>query len=122
MRPFNLEEAKAGKPIQLDNGTPARFIAHVPELNQVIALLDTHETVKVSFWGEDGSYFNYWGYGEIPNKLVMVSVKKTVWVNLYSDICDRTCYWHDSEEIADKEQMDSVKRLGGKAFPIEIEE
>lgn len=31
LKEFNLEEAKAGAPIQTRDGRPAKFIAHVPE-------------------------------------------------------------------------------------------
>lgn len=42
MKPFNLEEAKAGKPIITRDGTEAKFIAHVPEAedNKVVILID----------------------------------------------------------------------------------
>lgn len=122
MKTFNLEEAKAGKPIQLDNGTPARFIAHVPELNQVIVYVDTYHTNKVSFWDEDGRYLNLWGYHDVSiEELVMIPVKKTVWVNIYPTNDGFAC-WHDSEEKANKELMEDPPRFGGKSYPIEIEE
>lgn len=123
MRPFNLEEAKAGKPFEIEYhpSFPIRFIAHVPELKHVVAYIDSHETVKVSFWSEDGDYLDLWNFGESSLKLVMTPVKKTVWVNIYPTNDGFAC-WHDSEEKANKELMEESPRLGGKAYPIEIEE
>jgi hypothetical protein len=34
VKPFNLEAAKAGQPIVCRDGTPARFLAHVPEADE----------------------------------------------------------------------------------------
>jgi len=31
MKPFDLEAAKRGEPIVCRDGTPAKFVAHVPE-------------------------------------------------------------------------------------------
>lgn len=36
MKPFNVEEAKAGKPIQLRCGKKAKFLLHVPEEKQIL--------------------------------------------------------------------------------------
>ena len=55
----------------------------------------------------------------IRNKydLVMVPKKRTVWVNLYP-----VSITYDTEEEADAAQVYDFKRLGGKAYPVEIEE
>lgn len=55
MKPFNLEKAKQGKPIQTRDGRKARFVAHVPEVvsvDRVIAVVEGIPYVVMS--GEDG--------------------------------------------------------------------
>ena len=57
MKPFNLEAAKQHHPIQTRNGSPAKFLMHVPEANneyRVVVLVDG-ETHSCS---EDGIYYS----------------------------------------------------------------
>ena len=59
MKPFDLEAAKRGEPIQLRDGTPCKFIAHVPEAiacERVIALLSGVETPNLLIRTEAGKY------------------------------------------------------------------
>lgn len=39
MKPFSLEEAKAGHPLITRDGRPAKFVAHVPSLHTHCCLL-----------------------------------------------------------------------------------
>ena len=50
--------------------------------------------------------------------LFMAPIKRTVWVNLYGRQLESVC--HSTEEDADKHA--SSDRIGGKAYPLEIEE
>ena len=55
MKPFDLEAAKRGEPIICRDGTPAKFIAHVPEANiseRVVALMGT----SIELFHESGMY------------------------------------------------------------------
>ena len=53
-----------------------------------------------------------------PARAVPAPVKRTVWVNLYGRQLESVC--HPTEEDADKHA--SPNRIGGKAYPLEIEE
>ena len=117
MKPFDLEAAKAGAPIVTRDGRPARFIAHVGEAQpsqRLVVLIDGGVYTKF----EDGSYLGRPGRGgETGNDLFMAPTKRAVWVNLYKQ---RTAVWHDTEKDADDRTRGN--RLGGRAWPIEIEE
>ena len=115
MKPFNLEAAKAGAPLVTCNGRPAKFIAHVAEAQpsqRLVVLIDGGVYTK----------FESGGYSKNPAHvssydLFMAPVKRTVWVNLYGGCA---AIWHDTEERADDGTHGN--RLGGRAWPIEIEE
>lgn len=117
MREFDLEAAKRGDPIVCRDGTPATFIAHVPE---------AHYTQRLVVLVGD----NIYGYLEsgqwtgIKNDhadLFMAPKKRTVWVNLYKS---KFAYHCDTEEEANKraKDTDTANRIGGRAWPVEIEE
>jgi len=120
MKPFNLEEAKAGKPLVTRDGRDAKFIAHVPESvdsSRVVIFLGNE--IYVSY--EDGSTYSK---DESGRDLFMKTVKKTVYVNMWRND-DFSSSWGESEteEIA---KIVAGRMLGKKIFaiaiPIEIEE
>ena len=117
MKPFDLEAAKAGAPIVTRDGRPAKFIAHVEEAHpsqRLLVLIDG--VVRMEF--DNGKYLGRGGRGgETDNDLFMAPTKRTVWVNFYEYGEGR---WHDTEERAD--DVAHSNRLGGRAWPIEIEE
>lgn len=83
MKPFNLEEAKAGKAVVTRDGREVRFIAHVPEANesqQVIVLVANSSNIAMSH--EDG---RIWGSFESELDLFMAPEKVSGWMNLYRD-------------------------------------
>ena len=115
MKPFDLEAAKAGAPLVTRDGRPAKFIAHVAEAQpsqRLVVLIDG--AVHTKF--ENGKYA---GSPDIvsDNDLFMAPVKRTVWVNVYG--CGGAT-WYDTETDAD--DCTRGNRLGGRAWPIEIEE
>ena len=115
MKPFNLEAAKAGAPIVTRDGQPAKFIAHVSEAHpsqRLVVLIDGGVYTKF----ESGKYAASPAYVS-DNDLFMAPVKRTVWVNLYEYGSAR---WHNTKCDADARAGDD--RLGGRAWPIEIEE
>lgn len=73
MRPFNLEEAKAGTPICDAGGRTVKFIAHVPEAlyfnSRVVVLIDGLVT----------------NVPETNNGLYMKPSKRPVWITIYKD-------------------------------------
>ena len=103
MKPFDLEAAKRGDPIVTSKGKILQFIG-VDSKGDVV--------------GEDAE-------GTISrhrhHDILMPPTKRIVWVNLYKD--GSTRYWYDSEEAANKKVILSAgERIGGKAYPVEIEE
>jgi hypothetical protein len=82
MKPFNLEAAKAGKPIQQRNGVMVRYIAHVPDAqihSRVVVMSENHKLV--SHRQEDGKYNSAGLVGDFD--LFMAPTKKTYWANVY---------------------------------------
>lgn len=80
LKTFNLEEARAGKPIVLRDGTPAKFVAVNP---------DAPLSQRVIFWLSTGYRFCYESgrcfdesHREYSMDLLMAPVAKTVWVNI----------------------------------------
>ena len=116
MKPFDLEAAKRGEPIQTRDGQPAKFIAHVPEATesqQVVVLIGN--TVRARY--PTGTFYDFEGGHD---DLFMAPRKRTVWVNLYPTHEGRVCYWYEMKEKADKASF--YKRIGNRAWPLEIEE
>jgi hypothetical protein len=72
MKPFDLQAAIAGAPIQTVEGTSVKFIAHVPEaeIDQRIIILAPWRSILC--------------YREDNKELVMTPVSKTYWVNVYA--------------------------------------
>lgn len=110
-RPFNLDEAKAGAPIQTRDGRPAKFIAHVPEARTytISALADGW----LCCYREDGRSSTSMADSDI----VMAPRKRTVWVNVY-EFGNASVY--KTREEAD--MFGAPSRIGNRAWPLEIEE
>ena len=111
MKPFDLEAAKRGEPIQCC-GMSAKFIAHEPEASPYQRVIFLGHGTQVYAVDENG--------GGSHHKLTMAPKKRTVWVNFYEQIA----YHYDSEQEADSDasQFTKMKRNGDKAYPVEIEE
>lgn len=112
MKPFDLEAAKAGAPIQVlcdDKWTDAHFVG-IGKHGHVVAQGDFR-------CGE----FSTW----TPSHLRMAPVKRTVYVNLYdqanpfSSKKGRFAVWHDSEEAARAASHEDTIAV---AVPVEIEQ
>ena len=122
--PFNLERARAGEPIVTRNGRKAKFIAYVPDaqlFNERVVFLLDH---RIKTTCADG--FSYPAH-ENKSDLFMAEKKRTVWVNILLRPNEMECAYHyESEEDADKDATvfcgANVLRIGGKAYPVEIEE
>lgn len=112
MKPFDLEKAIAGEPIVTRDGREAKFIAHVPDLmtHPIIVVIKGKliQMLECGKWCSDE---------ETITDLFMAPKKRTVWVNFY----DWTnANYFDSETEANDES--ACGRIGGKAYPVEIEE
>lgn len=78
VKPFNLEAAKKGEPIQTRDGRKAKFIAHVPDDPpgwRVVAKLDGNGTVTC--YGESGAFYIS---GCCDDDLFMATKTREAWV------------------------------------------
>jgi len=119
MRAFNLEEAKAGKPLVTRDGRDAKFIAHVPECtmtNRIIALISGKSVVFE--YSEKGIYVG--GDGKSGKDLFMKTKKE--FANLFLENIYGKWISYDSEEEAKKWAKLSNFEYVAIAVPIEIEE
>ena len=86
LKEFDLEAAKAGKPVCTRDGAKARIICFDAKSDApIIALITTDDGTEIAFdYLSDGTFFN----SENPdNDLIMLPEKKEGWVNVYRD-CD----------------------------------
>lgn len=81
MKPFNLEEAKAGKPIITRDGRKVKFVAYEPmaETHSVAVLIAGRKTLNVH--RTDGRFYDEDADSEID--LFMASVKQKVYTVVY---------------------------------------
>jgi len=121
MKSFDLEAAKRGEPIVTRNGINATFIAHVPELGELHRVLYTVPNNDYALsCTEDGRHYTN---SQSGYDLFMAPKKRTVWVNLYeSDPTFGLAGYYATEVAADNYSRRSSLRIGGKAYPVEIEE
>lgn len=120
MKPFNLEAAKAGAPIVSRDGEQMKFIAHVPEAcesHRVVVVSSTDGAVGLFY--ENGAYYSE---GQTSSDdLCMAPQKRTVWVNFYNSEFGPAATYFITEEKADRGDQQSSQRIGGKAYPVEID-
>lgn len=102
MESFNLEAAKAGNPIQFSNGVPCTFVG-----------------VRRNGWIAVEVGANNYLHSVKKYRLCMAPKKRTVWVNFGGGV---SALYYDTKEDADAANPYSYNRIGGKAYPVEIEE
>lgn len=100
MKPFNLEAAARGEPICITAGVNCKFIG-----------VDSKGWIVVE--DADGDFDSF-----VQSDLAMAPKKRTVWVNFHTN--PARAYYYNTSEEADDYQMHC--RIGGKAYPVEIEE
>ena len=88
MKPFNLEEAKAGKPVVTRDGRDVRILAfdYKTETNfyPLIGLVTlSNGTEKLEIWTNEGR--SWCSDGKADFDLFIKTEKKQGWVNLYRD-------------------------------------
>ena len=92
MKPFDLEAAKAGKPVCTRDGRKARIICFDKKgAYPIVALVnDYNEEEYIKNYDEFGKKFIG---GETSDDLMMLSEKKEGWVNVYHGltISERVC-------------------------------
>jgi hypothetical protein len=112
MKPFDLEAAKRGEPFQCC-GVSAKFVAHEPEAapyEQFIYMGHGNMILSASCNGRRNGH-----------QLEMAPKKRTVWVNFY-EACWMAQYFADKPTADLRHASATMPRLGGKAYPVEIEE
>ncbi len=117
MKPFDLEAAKRGEPLITRDGREAHFIAHTDKVTSAYKVL----TIINGDWHTFTEQGERHSGGMSTLDLFMAPRKRTVWANLYA-IHDThgKVHFHPSQEEAD--DAASHTRVGGRAWPLEIEE
>lgn len=115
MKPFNLQEALAGKPICDRQGRPCKVLAYEPALKGAYKLVALCADNTLNTFTDAGR-----SYHPVASDkdLFMVTTKKTVWLNIYPGAYEASV--HATEETADF--VAAPSRIGGKAYPVEIDE
>lgn len=115
MKPFNLEEAKAGEPLITREGESVKFICVEPDAHEDTRLLVLRNGRVLPLY-IDGTYNGPQAKFTSSGDVFMAPKKRTLWCNVYRGSASH----YDSEEEANNHGLPS--RLGGKAWPLEIEE
>lgn len=121
MKPFDLQAALSGEPVQTRDGAKVAFIAHdkgAPEHRRVLFRLADAE--HYFYAHEDGALTHAPGCRS-DRDLGMATKTREVWVNVF---IGGGASWHDSQASADALWTLKGKpgRFGNKARRIEIEE
>lgn len=127
MKPFNLEEAKSGKPCCTRDGRDIRIICFDVLGPQPILALHKYKEGDEGVYKFciDGKYNLFPNEGDSCNDLFMKPVKKTYWVNVYKydHKTNPTIYTSNLYLTFDEAfHMKIVKEHYLGTFPIEIEE
>lgn len=102
LKPFDLEAAKAGKPVCTRDGRKARIICFDAKCNKPIVAL-IYDCNKETFFQylESGRFF----VDQIDKyDLMMLPQKKEGWVNIYKDFEDTVCCIYSTEKEALEEK------------------
>ena len=120
LKPFDLEAAKAGKPVCTRDGRKARIICFDAKCNKpIVALIYDCNKETVLQYLENGRFF----VDQIDKyDLMMLPQKKEGWVNIYTsfDGVETGIDVYETEEIAKKNVDNSTSYLG--TIKIEWEE
>jgi hypothetical protein len=122
MKPFNLEEAKAGKPVCTRDGRAARILCFdIVGTDYPLAALVTNkdsgdETIFTYMVG-DGS-INTLPSNALNLMMVTTTKSKTVYLNLYRN---GVCHTHATENGAKTASIGTSSPLLASAYPVTIE-
>jgi hypothetical protein len=115
MKPFDLEAAKRGEPIVNKEGRKVHFVGTT--LNGAVVAEDDRGNFH---WHHPNG--NVVGYPQNALTLYMAPKKKTVWVNLYESFSGVREGFHYDSELEATLAAGKAARIGGKSYPVEIEE
>lgn len=98
LKPFDLEAAKAGKPVCTRDGRKARIICWDKKGNYpIVALIQDNENSEhIEYYTENGIFSN--GGNEKNRDLMMFTRKKEGWLNIYKDFEDTVCCVYPTEK------------------------
>lgn len=102
LKPFDLEAAKAGKPVCTRDGRKARIICFDAKCNKpIVALIYDCNKETVLQYLENGRFF----VDQIDKyDLMMLTRKKEGWVNIYKDFEETVCCIYSTEKEALEEK------------------
>lgn len=91
MQPFDLEAAKAGKPVCTRDGRKARIICFDAKcIKPIIALIQgSDNSEQIEYYTENGVFSNG-GTGKNRDLMILLE-KKEGWVNIYGEEKERYC-------------------------------
>ena len=117
MKPFNLEQAKAGKPVCTEDGCKARILAF--DLNHkiypiVAVVTDATGTEYVDTFTNDGNS----GEGSV---LMMATEKKQGWIGIFCKP-NSTCLAQSTQIYSTKEEVEKVARSIGYGDKVVIKQ
>ncbi len=122
MKPFNLEEAKAGKKVVTRHGMEVSQITEFAVKNILYPLRGVVDKTDIQSFTLDGKY-RASGEGH-PFDLFMATENKTVWVNVYNS-GDEFRLHHGGRLYRTKEEAENIGQWGEYkcigTYPIEIE-
>jgi len=119
MKPFDLEAAKAGAPVITRDGRPARIICFDREGNYPVVAL-----IKIN--GNDESIHTYTSDGinhkfhETYSDLLMDTVKKKAWVNIYKTVSGDTIHYTHFEKYLADHGKNGMHEGFGQTFHTQI--
>ena len=103
LKEFDLEAAKAGKPVCTRDGRKARIIcfdSKRKDEKNIIALIPSKEYPEFEDMIAYPNNGNYHGGHENDGDLMMLTKKKEGWLNIYKDFEDRICCIYKTKEEA----------------------
>ena len=114
MKPFNIEQAKAGAPVCTRNGQPARIVCYdLKGLKNcpILALVESPVGVEVTVSYALNGHHSL--DSETGIDLMMASVKRVGWINLYT--CRSGVAAADQYELypSEKEARSQVRKCSG---------
>lgn len=123
LRPFDLEAAKAGKPVYTRDGRKVRIICFDAKCNKpIVALIQgSDNSEQIEYYTENGVFSNNGITGK-NRDLMMLHQKKEGWINIYTcyDGAETGISIYKTKEIAKKEVDNDSSYLG--TIKIEWEE
>ena len=114
MRPFNLEQAKAGAPVCTRDGRPVRIVCYDMKGYKsypILALIENTNGVESPINYTLSGHKSL--YSDTGIDLLMASVKREGWVNLYTYPCGATATDQCTLYPSEKEARSQIRKVSG---------